>query len=319
MTNEQFREKVGKKIIKLMEEGKNPFVVPYVEANEKKGNEELAKTYPINYLTNKIYTGYNQFLIPAGYYLTFKQASELGGKIKTGAKAERGYYRNFSVKDVEDTDSKSLEKIQKELEKNPNIKMFWWGEVQYLLNEETEKWQRKFAYETEFYVFNINDIENLKVLERENNDEFKPVIAEADAIVTNYTERENFTVKYGTEPTVSFEKKEIIVPDRSRYKNDSDYYQILFNTVSASTAEKLKRYISGRYGSQSYSKEMLTNEIASILLLASCGLITQECQANSGAYLREWARIIQGNDLANKIAFSINEGINAYKEVLGRD
>ena len=136
------------------------------------------------------------------------------------------------------------------------------------------------------------------------------VFEKADDVIDNYLKRENFTLEIGKEPTVIEEK--IYIPHRDRFENDSSYYQVLFNTLSVSTQEKLNRKVS-KIGSSSYSKEQLINEIAGILCVASVGLADEKCNANSGAYLKEWAKLIQGNNLEEKIWSCVTDAIKSYK------
>ncbi|WP_425637908.1 ArdC-like ssDNA-binding domain-containing protein [Algoriphagus yeomjeoni] len=80
-------------IIEKLEQG----VIPWKQPWHQMG-------MPSNYLTRKPYKGINLWLLLScghqyPYYLTFKQANSLGGKIKKGAKALPICYWNFAFRD----------------------------------------------------------------------------------------------------------------------------------------------------------------------------------------------------------------------------
>ena len=76
------------KIIAKIEEGFIPWKKPW-----------MSKGAACNFVTKKPYRGINSLLLNSDektpYYLTFNQATLLGGKIKKGAKAEMIVYWNF--------------------------------------------------------------------------------------------------------------------------------------------------------------------------------------------------------------------------------
>ncbi len=68
-------------VIQNLEEGVVPWKQPWHEMG-----------LPSNYLTKKLYRGINLWVLLAmrhryRYYLTYKQAQELGGKVRKGAKS----------------------------------------------------------------------------------------------------------------------------------------------------------------------------------------------------------------------------------------
>jgi antirestriction protein ArdC len=70
----------------------------------------------VNYLSRKSYRGINQLFLNGlhvrPFYLTFKQAKDLGGRIKKGSKSIPITYWNFVYRDKETKRKLSVEEIQ---------------------------------------------------------------------------------------------------------------------------------------------------------------------------------------------------------------
>lgn len=302
------RQKIQERMLGLMLQGENPFKVPFTTREE--GTIYDSEHYPMNYLTNKIYQGVNQIAIPAGYYLTFKQVESLGGKVKKDAKHFKGCYQSKSEKVVTDEEFEKFVKPQ--LDKNPDLTSFWTKYSRFYKDEETGAWKKSTPFWIEFQVFNIKDCENLPVLRTEEEENLKFENPKAKEVLDSYGEKQNFFYESGNEPAVDFENYTITLPVRERYNCDEDFYLVAFDTVSHSTAKELGRE-TGRYGGQTYSKEMLVNQITAILCLATCGLANnKESLINSGAYMKEWASLIQGANLEDKVFNAVEKAIKSY-------
>ena len=124
---------VTNRIIEQLEKG----VLPWRKTWSSYG---LAK----NYVSGKAYKGINMLLMnffsphSIPYYLTFKQAKELGGKVKKGSKAQQVIYYNMIFKD------KNGNKISKEAAEN----------------REDVKVMKCLKY---FNVFNVSDLSLLHI------------------------------------------------------------------------------------------------------------------------------------------------------------
>ena len=299
------QEKICNKILSIMESGVNPFKVPFTVKEE--GNQKYSKIYPINYLTNKIYQGINQMLIPAGYYLTFNQVKSLKGTVKKGAKSYKGYFKSFSDKLA--TEEEFEKYIKPRLDKNPDLKSIY--SFYSIFELKNDEWHKLTPFYKEFNLFNICDCENIPVLREENNEiEFDN--PKAKEVIDSYCQKQNWFIENGKEPDVDFDNYKIIIPKNTNFKCEEDFYLVAFDTISHSTAKTLKREI-GKYGGSNYSREMLTNQITSILSLASCNLLNnKESIINSGSYMKDWVRTIQGNNLQNKILQATEKAIKSY-------
>jgi antirestriction protein ArdC len=309
-------EKICKKILGIMEKGTNPFKVPFTTALQE-GSKNLAKIYPINYLTNKIYQGINQILLPAGYYLTFQQIKELKGKLKKGSKSESIIYKNYSRKPA--TEEEFEKYVKPTLDEKPDVKrVYTWFSI--FERKDDDTWEKLSPFYKEFYVFNINDVEGLPELRTfEDTPEFEN--SDAKEILDNYSSRYGWDYQTTMDnPTVDFVSHRILIPEKNRFEIPEDYYLVAFDTTSASTRDALKRK-TGKVGGDAYSREMLVNQITSILSLASCGLLTNEKSlVNSGSYMKNWAKVIQESSLEKKVLGAVEGAIKSYNYIFeGKD
>ena len=100
---------VNERIIEKMEQGVNPW-----KKNWKLSGGFLLNR-PMNYVTNQPYRGLNLALLDSGYYVSYKQLQDLGGRIKEGAKP---YFVTYSKPTIYKTsqqvpDTDELEEIEK--------------------------------------------------------------------------------------------------------------------------------------------------------------------------------------------------------------
>ena len=250
---------ITERIISRMEQGVAPWQKPWSHYGKAK-----------NYATNHIYTGVNFILMNSApyeipYYLSFKQAQELGGKVKKGAKAEFVVYFNVYFKDGEKTIT------QAEAQGREGIEV------------------RKFL--KHYCVFNISDIEGIDFklpdLVLRDNDRFE----HCDAIVRNYP----------TPPKIQEVDKNrayympsadlVNMPTIEQFTSSETYYSTFFHELIHSTghAKRLNReelVNSDGFGGKLYSREELTAEMGAAFLCAHAG-IDNEID-NSVAYLQGW-------------------------------
>src|SRR5699024_5855729 len=97
-------EKVTERIIEKLENGVVPWRLPW--------NENGFYNLPVNWKTQKPYSGINLFLVEPGEYATFKQIKEAGGKVKKGEKSS--FIVFWSTYTVEVDKEEDGEKVKKE-------------------------------------------------------------------------------------------------------------------------------------------------------------------------------------------------------------
>jgi len=115
----------------------------------------------------------------------------------------------------------------------------------------------------------------------------------------------------------------ITLPERSQFKNPSDFYAVLLHEASHATGstypKRLCRPMLGRHDTESYSREELTSETASYFLLSQLGLgqgqntgetdnhalaALTDTTARTAAYLSSWRELILDDPKALFHAFA---------------
>ena len=250
-------EMVTERIIEQLENGVIPWQKPW------SGTHSGA----YNRISNKPYSLLNQMLLKHdGEYASFKQWSDLGGKIKKGEKSE--------------------------------IVTFW--KIQPY--EDGEKVIKQIPLLRYYNVFHISQVEGVEPKEQLKISELEP-IEEAENIKTEYMNREHLKIfekvtgKAFYTPTFDY----IEVPCREQYQHIEEFYSTLFHEMVHSTGHKsrLDRIESGanaHFGSENYSKEELVAELGSAFLINMLGIETEKSFKNSSAYVQNWLQVLKNDN-----------------------
>lgn len=223
--------------------------------------------------SGKRYSILNQMLIGMpGEYLTYKQAQAEGGHIKKGAKSQVIVFYKPLVKDAKDKEGKPI------VDEEGNPKKIVIPMLRY--------WN----------VFHIDDAEGIerkygsKDIPKFNNE----TIPEIEKLVKEYLERTGVTLRHYEQDRSYYAPAddEIILPHMNQFKTTEQYYHALFHEMAHSTGIKsrLNRDLSGRFDSDSYSKEELVAEITSAVLCNQFGIDTTKVHENNLAYIRGWSK-----------------------------
>ena len=262
-------EKANRRIIELLEKGE--------VAWRRTWGAGLG--FAKNFKTNHVYTGVNflfmNFLAehPIPYYLTFKQAKAMGGKIKKGAKAEWVYYYNSYYKD-EDGKNYSETEMNKPENKDREV--------------DTIRFLKSYP------VFNIEDTEGIEWERPEEINRPNDPIQEGEIILQEMQNPPKFeqldidkACYYPTLDTVN-------MPPLSRFENSVLYYRTLFHEVAHSTGhpKRLGRRKSvdeeRKFGSPEYALEELIAELTSNYLMNITGIQNEDAMNVSAGYLKSW-------------------------------
>ncbi|SFU77018.1 Antirestriction protein ArdC [Pustulibacterium marinum] len=268
-------------------------------------------TIPFNFVSKKPYRGIN-YLMLAGFggelldnpfYLTFKQVTDLGGKVKKGAEGQEVIYYNFTYKYTQqdaglDFKTNDRQKFIEWVKKNKSkIAPLNWDKPISLGNF---IYNCQFAYLRYYNVFSGSDIEgidfdldNFKLGFIDNgivgnNDE---PIALAEAIVDNYPEpkvpikRVSGAQRAFYSPVKDF----IQLPEMKDFDTNQDYYRTLFHEMIHSTgsSKRLDRVFGRKMESPEYAKEELVAEFGSVFLNAQAGIMFFN-NKNHAEYLAGW-------------------------------
>lgn len=255
--NKKILSAINETIIQALESGVNPW--------EKTWRNVRDCGMPHNLKSGRNYSGSNIILLgmqgaPCNAWVTYKQATELGGNVRKGAKSSLVY--------------------------------FW----QFLEKEDASGQKRKVPMIRVYRVFNaIRDCEGLAHKVRDSVAARPSVPAQA---IAEYLKREAIGLSHGTnQPCYMPSIDAIQMPHEEAFKCP-DYYQgVLAHEAIHSTGHRsrLNRLEEkAAFGGETYAFEELVAEMGSCYLCGEIGI--EPDFNNSAAYLQSWLRAIKEND-----------------------
>ena len=276
-------QEVTNRIIEQLEQGNIPWHKPW--------GCILSNGGAYNRVTKKPYSLLNQMLLMHdGEYASFKQWSNMGGKIKKG--------------------------------EHPEMVVFW-----KIMNKEEEqdgKTVRKTIPMLRYYnVFHISQVDGVEPKEMEVT-EHEP-IKEAEDIISAYDNREPIKMVdvIGDKAYYSPSRDYLQVPVKEQYRDIAEYYSTKFHEMVHSTGHKsrLGRFDGSAaiapFGSEDYSKEELVAEIGSACLMNAVGIETPKTFKNSAAYIQSWLRVLK--DDKRMIVSAGGKAQKAVEYILGNE
>ncbi len=226
---------------------------------------------PHNALTQNAYKGGNALYLQAlqtlnGYedprWMTYKQAQSVGAQVRKGEKSSTIVHYKF-------------EETKKE--KQPDGSVI----------EVTEKLDRPRAFEAK--VFNAEQIDGLEPYQApeltwQPNEKAEALLAASNAIIKHDEIDEAY---------YSPSKDEIHLPSKTAFPDETKYYGTALHELGHWTghSDRLDRDLSGRFGSESYAKEELRAEIASMLIAQDTGVPNEP--HNNAAYVKSWVKVLK--------------------------
>lgn len=257
-------EKITNKVMDLLENGVVPWQKPW------KGG---ISAMPSNFKSKRRYSGINLMFLSmvsydftTPYFLTFKQAKEMGGMVKKGSTGFEIVYASKYFKTVE--------------------------------NEETGKKSKeeRFVYKTST-VFNLDQIEGIEApIENFDALEFSP-IEEAEKLVNQAVKNGIPAVIHkGHQAYYSPGLDRVVLPPQANFNSVNEYYSTLFHEMTHSTGHKdrLDREMNAhKFGDEIYSKEELTAEFGNLFMCGLCGI--ESTVNNSVSYLKGWLKALKND------------------------
>jgi antirestriction protein ArdC len=247
-------EIITERILEQLEAGTVPWTKPW--------NGEAGM--PRNLVSGKAYRGINVFLLHSlGYespwFLTFKQATNLGGQVRKGEKGCPVVFWRWP------TEAQRAEAAAEGKEAFPIVR-----------------------YYTLFNVAQCDDIEvpDVDVPEREH----EPLHA-AESIVDGMPQRP--PVEHGfTGASYSPTDDLVRMPNPERFEARNGYYATLFHELTHSTGHcsRLDRKLDSKraaFGSGDYSREELLAEMGSAFLCGEAGILNSQVD-RSASYIAGW-------------------------------
>lgn len=254
-------EMITERIIEQLENG----VIPW----QKLWSGTHSGAY--NRISNKPYSLLNQMILKHnGEYATFKQWSDLGGKIRKGEKSE--------------------------------VVTFWKIQQIEEINEDGEKTIKQLPLLRYYNVFHISQVDGVEPKEDLKISDLEP-IEEAEKIKLDYMNREHLKIfeKVTNDAFYLPIQDYIQVPCKEQYQNIEEFYSTLFHEMIHSTGHKSRLNrpdMQGivKHGSEKYSKEELTAELGSAMIINILGIETEKSFKNSSAYIQNWLQVLKNDN-----------------------
>lgn len=237
---------------------------------------------PMNLVSKKHYRGINVFLLAARgfaspYWVSYKQAQELGGNVRKGEKSTMIVFWKVATK----TEA---------------------GEAEWIDSVTSKRFVLRY-----YRVFNVAQCDGLeKVLDKLPKPEvidFNPIEA-AEKIVNEYPNKPVFT----TASHAAYNPREdvIMLPAKETFDKPESYYSTAFHEMGHSTGhgKRLNREAvtsAIRFGSGDYSREELVAEMTATFLCAESGIVPATIE-NSAAYIASWLKVLKEDSKAVVIA-----------------
>lgn len=248
-------QEITNRIIAEIETGTIPWKKPWI-----------ARGGAVSYKTGKPYSLLNQMLLgEPGEYVTYKQAQELGGQVRKGAKSK--------------------------------IVVFW----KQVKAEDEETGEVKLYPVLRYYnVFHIRDVDGLSPKHEAPLPNCVSPSVRGTGIIHKYLIHSGVTLRHvaGDRAYYTPATDTVILPRREQFKSTAEYYSTAFHELSHSTghASRLDRLDKvAAFGSDDYSKEELVAEIAAASLTYHAGLETASSFKNSAAYVQGWLTAIKND------------------------
>ena len=257
--NNDVYQVITDRIIAQLEKGVVPWQKPW------QGGEQM----PRNLTSGRAYRGVNVFLLHAmcyesPFWLTYKQASELGGHVKKGERA---------------------------------CPVVFWKRLQ--VADKTEPTGNKAVPFLRYYsVFNVAQCEDIppdKIPVQNGSQRQHCPITAAENIVATMPKKPE--IKHGGGRACYSPGLDCVtMPKPEHFQTGQDYYSVLFHELTHSTghASRLNRKgIGGEdgewsaFGSTPYAREELVAEMGAAFLSGHAGIVERTLD-NSASYIQSW-------------------------------
>ena len=269
--NQNYREAVTAEMIRLLKEGVAPWQKPW-EAG-------IASSRPFNAATGKPYQGVNSlWLEVAGYtdprWLTFKQASSMGLRIRKGERSRAiEYWQWEETKPVLDKEGDPV------------------------LDEDGKPVQQSIPLDRpRLYraaVFNAEQVEGLEPY-KPREPSFEPV-ERAEGLLRDT----GLTIKHDQSDRAFYNpgSDQIHLPAQAAFTSAYEYYATALHEAGHATGaqHRINREF-GPFGSEAYAREELVAELASYQLCRDAGL--GHFPDNHASYVQSWIKLLEDSNQA---------------------
>lgn len=251
-------ELVTNRIIEALQAGTAPWRKPWRSTSSR---------WAENLISRKPYKGINQFLLhisdhSSPYWLTYKQAQELGGNVRKGEKGSPVVFVGTGKESKSDA---------------------------------TENTYTFLKYYT---VFNVDQCDGLadkvpavEAVERTPHER----IQAAEAVVAGYSDKP--AIVTASQAWYRPSTDTVGIPALDLFDTPPAYYATLFHELGHSTGHESRLHRDGilakaAFGTETYSKEELVAEMCAAFLCSEVGIDTI---APSASYLQSWITVLKGD------------------------
>jgi antirestriction protein ArdC len=248
----QAYERITERIITLLKQGTVPWHKPW----------KAQTGLPRNIVTKQPYRGINVFLLlsmsyESPFWLTFRQATILGGTVRKGETAcPVVFWKQMPIDDMESGEARHI----------PLLRVY--------------------------HVFNVTQCDCIGDASR-SGESAEPVctVGQPDQIVFKMPQKP--LIKHGMTRAFYSPSEDVVgLPARERFERKEEYYSTLFHELIHATGHetRLRRATlteKAGFGSDPYCKEELIAEMGAAFLCGHAGIADRTID-NSAAYLNAW-------------------------------
>ena len=228
-----------------------------------------------NIVSRKPYRGINAFTLgmtdrTSPFWLTFKQALDLGGHVRKGEKSLPVIY--YKLLDKRDNAGSPVVREDGKPDRIPFVR---WANV-----------------------FNLDQTEGIEPPQIAATLDVGQPLEKAASIVENAKlcpiHHAGFAAVYSPKDDV------IRLPAPTTFRSQEDYFQTLFHEMTHATGHQTRLNREGitqpvKFGSERYSKEELVAELGAAFLSNEAGILNQIQFDNSAAYLASWIEKLEND------------------------
>lgn len=228
---------------------------------------------PRNLVSKKAYRGLNSFLLAMSgyespYYVSFKQAGDLGGNVKKG---EHG-----------------------------NLVTFW---KKLEVDDRNTGEKKEIMFMRYYRVFNLDQCEGIdekKIpdMTDEYHEDNEPIEV-AEGIVAGMPKPPSIVIKETNVACYRPAQDEVQMPELRQFENADSYYHTFFHELSHATGHASRLSREGvtielaAFGGKTYSKEELVAEMSATFLASVAGIEPEF--DNSAAYIANWLKVLKSD------------------------
>lgn len=250
-------------------------IIESLESNNIPWKKPWTSLSPKNMASMKEYRGINHILLSMvatkyPFFLTFKQAKDLGGTVLKGSKSVPVFFYSTIKKD------------------DPNK-----------LENEVSSADRSFWFMKQYSVFTLEQIDGIDFSQHiDPVIDFKPVMA-AENLANAFLCDQLIQVKGAQRAAYSPLLDQIVMPDKNQFHSVDAYYSTIFHEMIHSTGHEKRLKRAGfdgeyhRYGSKGYAFEELIAEFGAAMLASYCGVDTSLQDGQNAAYINSWLKVIK--------------------------